>query len=147
MSSVQYFPVSPLILFVCAFMSQDATFNRTRYAGVNNSRGVLEFLNWTYTAHARAVSVQPQGPLQEAPSSRGPLSPHGPLPCWQYFDPLAGPAKGHCFPGSSDSIKRNPYAKRQWAAFACPYPDPTKASFVIGDEAMRWFLDHPQTTR
>jgi len=61
--------------------------------------------------------------------------------------------KGHCFPGSSNTVKtghgpagRPPFA--EFAPFACPGAAERAAGakwgYTIGDEAMKWFLAHPK---
>merc|ERR1719498_293202 len=64
--------------------------------------------------------------------------------------------KGHCFPGSDNTVKtgKGP-AGRPWAgggaefaAFACPgayeRAAGAKWGYKIGEEAMKWFLAHPK---
>ena len=92
--------------------------NRTRYSQVRsdgshmNTRAVFDFLQWDYVAN------------YTFPSSAS-------------ANEAAG--LGHCFPGSQDSVRLNPYAPLQWAAFGCPYPDPRTAAFAIGDVVMDFF--------
>jgi len=52
--------------------------------------------------------------------------------------------KGHCFPGSSNIQKMLPW--KESFAFGCPASQErklgAKAAYVIGEEAMKWFLAH-----
>jgi len=55
---------------------------------------------------------------------------------------------GHCFPGSNDTQLINDHELPFVGPFGCPSAAARKlghhAGFVIGDEAMHWFLSHPK---